>query len=222
MVRQKQYETAKGDQRLDAAQVYAVDLLTVADAMIRAGNFDEALKRSRQVQAVLSSLRLPLPEWVAPMAKRAAELTKNLNRAVTLTGQLKSETPPKGARDELVRLLALDLDSPQEAVKYLDATSDPLLAKYVPALLRKIDEAPGNQVVGAARGPVGLLHIRHERAQVHRPGRRPRHVNRLFQRPTPHAHGQGRAAGEVRRGHRPDQARAQDQTHCRLTAGPFV
>jgi hypothetical protein len=139
---QRRFETTRGDDHLAAAQVYVDDILTVAAAKARAGEMDEALKRCRQAQAALTSLRVALPEGLDALSKRTAEMMKLVGKVSLLKGQLKSETTAKAAREELTKLLLVDLDSPEEAAKYLDDASDANMKKYVPALCRKVDEVP--------------------------------------------------------------------------------
>ncbi len=141
-IHQKRFESARSDDRFEAAQVFLSDILVVAAAKAKAGDIDDAVKRCRQAQTVLATLRAPLPEGLDALAKRAADLMKAAGRVTILKGNLKSETTAKAAREELVRLFLVDLDSPEEAAKYLDDSSDPLLRKYIPALSRPINEVP--------------------------------------------------------------------------------
>ena len=141
-VHQKRFEAARGDDRMEAAQVYVADVLALAAADAQAGDY----RRGPQAEPAGPDG----PGDAPPAAARGAgcpleacgRTVEDPRPGDVLKGQLKSETTAKAARDELVRLLVAELDCPQEAAKYLDASSDPLLRKYVPALCRKVDEAP--------------------------------------------------------------------------------
>jgi hypothetical protein len=159
---QRRYEISRPADKAEAAQVLLDDLLTLASAKAQAGDTDEALKRLKQAQAVLAGFRSPLPENLTAQAKRVADLSKTMGRVQVLKGLLGPDAAGKTAREELVRLLFLDLDSPAEAAKYLDESSDPQMRKYLPALARKVDETPelacleiGDWLRGLAGSPTG-------------------------------------------------------------------
>jgi hypothetical protein len=139
---QKRYDAAKGSDRIDLAQAMLDHLLAVAVAKIKAGDTDEALKRCRQAQTVLGGLKSPLPEGFDAVGKRVNELVKTANRVAGLKNQVKTDPANHAARNELVRVFFAELDSPVEAAKYMDDTTDPSMRKYIPAMVRKVDEVP--------------------------------------------------------------------------------
>jgi hypothetical protein len=141
-VLQKRFDAAKGSDRIDMAQSLLDNLLALAVAKTKAGDTDETLKRCRQAQTVLGGLPSPMPEGFDAMAKRLNEITKLANRVVGLKNQVKADPANHAARNELVRLYFAELDNPAEAAKYMDETTDATLRKYIPALIRKVDDVP--------------------------------------------------------------------------------
>jgi hypothetical protein len=141
-IEQRRYDIVKGSERLDAAQDLIENLMTLALAKARAGETDETLKRCRQATSVIGGLPPPLPEGYALQSKRIAELMRIATRVNQLKGLIKMEPAKAATRDELVRLMLAELDSPAAATQYLADSSDADLRKYLPALCRKIGEAP--------------------------------------------------------------------------------
>ena len=141
-VRQHQYDASRGDARSVAGEALIKCLTDVAAARTGVGAFEEAAKFYRQALVVARAIRSASAEWIASQMKRLGEhqrLAANLPR---LVASVKANPDNREARDQLIRLLLVDLDAPAEAAKYLDDKCDPLLCKYVPAAAKPVEAAP--------------------------------------------------------------------------------
>ena len=141
-VRQRQYDAARGDARSVAGEALIKCLTDVAAARTAVGAFEEAAKFYRQALVVARAIRSASAEWVASQMKRLGEhqrLAANLPR---LVASVKANPDNREARNQLIRLLLVDLDAPAEAAKYLDDKCEPALGKYVPAAAKPVEEAP--------------------------------------------------------------------------------
>ena len=141
-IRQKQFDTSRGDARPPAAETLIDALVTAADAKIQAAAPAEAatlLVRARNVARAVSSPRL------ADLESRAKTLTQRMatdHRISDLKALLEKSPGNVAAREELVRLYLVDLDDPAEAAKHLKGAKDEALLKYVPAAAKGADAAP--------------------------------------------------------------------------------
>jgi len=141
-VRQRQYDASRGDARSVAGEALIKCLADVAAARTGVGAFEEAARFYRQALVVARAIRSPSAEWIASQMKRLGEhqqLAANLPR---LVAGVKANPDNREARDQLIRLLLVDLDAPAEAAKYLDDKCDPSLCKYVPAAAKPVEAAP--------------------------------------------------------------------------------
>ena len=141
-IRQKQFDTSRGDARPPAAETLIDALVTAADAKIEAGAPAEAatlLVRARNVARAVSSARL------AELETRAQTLTQRMatdRRISDLKALLEKSPGNVAAREELVRLYLVDLDDPAEAAKHLAGAKDKALLKYVPAAAKGVEAPP--------------------------------------------------------------------------------
>ena len=141
-VRQRQYDASRGDARSVAGEALIKCLTGAAAARTGAGAFEEAAKFYRQALTVARAIRSANAEWIGSQLKRLGEhqrLAANLPR---LVANLKANPDNREARDQLIRLLVVDLDTPAEAAKHLDDKCEPSLCKYVPAAAKPVEAAP--------------------------------------------------------------------------------
>ena len=141
-VRQRQYDAARGDARNVAGEALIKCLTDVAAARTGAGAFDEAAKFYRQALTVARAIRSASADWIGAQIKRLGEQQRVAVNLPRLVANLKANSDNREARDHLIRLLLVDLDTPAEAAKYLDDKCDPSLCKYVPAAARPVEDAP--------------------------------------------------------------------------------
>jgi len=142
-VRQRQYDAAvMPADRARAGSLYVNILVSTAAAKAKAGAFDEAIKRYRQAGVVARAIRLPAASDIDAAEKRVLDLQKLSARLSMLTSQVKADPADHEARDQLVQLLLVDCDKPVDAARFIDATSDAALRKYVPAAAKGVAAAP--------------------------------------------------------------------------------
>ncbi|HUU92063.1 MAG TPA: hypothetical protein VM238_12750, partial [Phycisphaerae bacterium] len=141
-VRQHQYTASRGDARSAAGEALIKCLADVAAARTAVGAFEEAARFYRQALTVARAIRSASAEWIGTQMKRLGEQQRLAANLPRLVANLKANPDNREARDQLVRLLLVDLDNPPEAAKYLDDACDPLLCKYVPAAAKPVEAAP--------------------------------------------------------------------------------
>ena len=142
VIRQRQYDMARGDQKTKAGEARGDALMASAAAKTRAGDTDEAGKRLQKALGVARAVRSSKVEAVEAQIRAMAERQKAAAQATQLKNQVEGDPANAKARDQLVRLLLVDLDNPAEAAKCLDETSDAALRKFVPAAAKPVAEAP--------------------------------------------------------------------------------
>jgi hypothetical protein len=141
-VRQRQYDAARGDARNAAGEALIKCLADVAAARTAVGAFEDALKSYRQALTVARAIRSANAEWIGSQIKRLGEQQRLAANLPRLVASVKANPDNREGRDQLIRLLLVDLDAPAEAAKYLDDKCDSLLCKYVPAAAKPVEAAP--------------------------------------------------------------------------------
>jgi hypothetical protein len=141
-IRQRQYDAGRGDARNAAGEALIKCLADVAAARTGVGAFEEAARFYRQALTVARAIRSATAESLGAQIKRLGEQQRVAANLPRLVGNLKANPDNREARDQLIRLLLVDLDSPAEAAKHLDDKCDPSLCKYVPAAAKPVEEAP--------------------------------------------------------------------------------
>jgi len=141
-VRQRQYDVTRGDARSAAGEALITCLTDAAATRTGARAFKDATKFYRQALTVARAIRSASAEWIRSQIKRLGERQRVVANLPRLVGNLKVNPGNRQARDQLIRLLLVDLDNPAEAAKYLDDKCDPSLGKYVPAAAKPVEAAP--------------------------------------------------------------------------------
>jgi len=106
-------------------------LLEVADRHAKNGRFEEATMLYRQALPVVNRLHLSSRDEISEKLLAAGAYLRAKNMAARLKAKLASDPGDKTSRNSLVRLLVVDLDSPAEAVKYLNPDCDEKLRTFV-------------------------------------------------------------------------------------------
>ena len=141
-IRQRQYDVTRGDARSAAGEALITCLTDAAATRTEARAFKDATKFYRQALTVARAIRSASAEWIRSQIKRLGERQRVAAKLPRLVGNLKANPGNREARDQLIRLLLVDLDSPAEAAKYLDDQCDPSMRKYVPAAAKPVEAAP--------------------------------------------------------------------------------
>jgi hypothetical protein len=154
-IRRKQYAAAKPPDKPASLDSYIESLVQCAAGKIQADD-PKAEDVKRQVRQTAKPMgtdavreveaRLLAAEQHHAAAKSAAELTP------------KVDADPKDAvsRNQLVRLLVVDLDDPKKANLYVNESCDEQLRKFLPALARDAQATPELTALDIARWYVSL------------------------------------------------------------------
>lgn len=155
-IRQRQYEKARGDDRVKAGEALVDCLVSTASDKARDGSFDEAVKKCRQALVVARAIKSPNVEGIDAHIRHLVEQQKVAGKVPQLKETAKADPANREARAELIRLLLVELDNPDEAAKYVDDKCDADLLKYVPATAKGVDKAPELACPELAQWYVGL------------------------------------------------------------------
>jgi len=156
MVRQQQYAKARSDDKVKTGEALLDALLSTACDKAQDGNFDDALKRCRQALTVAKSLKSPNAEGIDAHIKHLTGQQKVAGKVPQLKEDLKADPANRDKRGELIRLLLVELDNPEEAAKYVDDKCDADVQKYVPAAAKGVDLAPEMACPALANWYLGL------------------------------------------------------------------
>jgi Leucine-rich repeat (LRR) protein len=137
---QKRYQTSSGPQRTAAASAYIDRALQVADALAAEQKYDEAVAVCEKAKAALVTSAVRHND-VLERALVFKEEQAAAKRVTALKLTLKATPHDAAMAIELVQILMLDVDAPDQALAYVDSTHDltlkrivPLAAKDLPAL----------------------------------------------------------------------------------------
>ena len=141
-IRQRQYEAARGEDRTKAGEAFIQSLLAAAAAKARTGDFEAGLKHCRTAQAIARRIGAANTGAVEFQVRNLQARQKAAAKVLELKQQLQADPSNPPARDELVRILVVELDDPPQAAKHLDEHCDAALRKFVPAAAKPLDKAP--------------------------------------------------------------------------------
>jgi hypothetical protein len=141
-IRQRQYEKARGDDRVKTGEALIDGLVSTACDKARDGNFDEALRKCRQALTVARAIKSPNVAGIDAHIRHLLEQQKVAGKVPQIEETVKADPSNRDARNELIRLLLVELDNPDGAAKYVDDQCDANLLKYIPAAAKGVDRAP--------------------------------------------------------------------------------
>ncbi len=131
LISEKQYRTATGPQRAAAGKAYLSRLVALADSQLAAQQWDEAAASYRQAVPVASQVNPTQSAELAARIKGIGERREMQQKIETLRKRLATGSSDAKAAAELISLLLVEAVQPDEAAKYVSATSDALLKKVV-------------------------------------------------------------------------------------------
>jgi hypothetical protein len=140
-LRQRQYDTTKGDAHNAAAELLVDALDKSAQAKADAEDFDGAAALYRHASAVA-----PTPEGKDAVKDKVAQLVfrqKTTKQLADLKAKAEANPPDKAARGELLRLYLVTLDNPAEAAKCLTDADDETMRKCLAEAATPLAETPG-------------------------------------------------------------------------------
>jgi hypothetical protein len=160
----RQYDAARGDAKVQAGDALIDALVAAADTRLRGGDTDGAHARILKAATVARQARSQKADAIEAQLKAITARQKSAAEAERLKKQVEADPANAKARDQLVRLLVVDLDSPADAAKYVDESSEATLRKFVPAAAKPVADAPEMACLAltdwymqlaAAAGPAG-------------------------------------------------------------------
>jgi tetratricopeptide (TPR) repeat protein len=141
-VRQRQFVKARGEERIAAGEALMDSHVEAAGTMAREGDFEEALAAGRAALKVAGAIRSPNAAGITAYLRRLVDQQKVAGRVPALKDKVAADPADRASRDELVRLLLVELDNPEAAAAYIDDACGEDLRRYGPAAAKGVDAAP--------------------------------------------------------------------------------
>jgi hypothetical protein len=142
-VYQLQYKVVRSDDDKAHTGLTLVDqLVTVAEARIRGGEFTEASALCRQGQTMLAAIKSDRKDQPLARLKRIMARLAACQQAEQLKARLEADPKDKTAATQLFQVYLVDLDNPAEAAKYADLGTDDITKKYVLVAAMKPENIP--------------------------------------------------------------------------------
>jgi len=141
-IRQKQFDTAKGDGRAEIGDTLVDAILAAAHGKVGGGDYAAALTLTRRAQAVARKVESRRRDEIDVLLKNLAADLRFVREAETLRASLDKDPDNTAVRERLVRLYLIDLDRPADAAAYVAGVADADLKKYVPAAAKGLEASP--------------------------------------------------------------------------------
>lgn len=116
----------------------------VADLRIAGGKLAEAVTLLHQATPVDAAAQLDYKAEIQAAIRYAESRQRLLPQIEQLKSRLQGSPEDKATAAQLARLIAVELDNPEAAAKYVDATGDDLLKKYILVSAMHIENLPEN------------------------------------------------------------------------------
>jgi formylglycine-generating enzyme required for sulfatase activity len=154
---QKQYATARGEEKTKAGETVIAALGALAEAQTAAGDTDAAVLTLRQALAVATAIKSEGQAALDAQVDNLALRQRAEKQIAALKARLDANPKDAAARKEMVRVYLMEMDNPAEAATFVDETCDEATRKYVPAAVKPVEDAPelactalGNWYMGLA------------------------------------------------------------------------
>ncbi len=139
---QRSYATARAEARAKAGEALIEALKALAEAQTAAGDFDGAGATLKQALAVATTTKSESRAAIQAQLAGLASQQQVAKQIAALKAKLDANPKDAASRKELVRVYLVDMDTPAEAAKFVDETSDEATRKYVPAAAKPIVDVP--------------------------------------------------------------------------------
>jgi len=116
----------------------------VAELRIAGGKLAEAVTLLHQATPVDAAAQLDYKAEIQAAIRYAESRQRLLPQIEQLKSRLQGSPEDKATAAQLARLIAVELDNPEAAAKYVDATGDDLLKKYILVSAMHIENLPEN------------------------------------------------------------------------------
>ncbi|HUT58442.1 MAG TPA: hypothetical protein VNA25_11410 [Phycisphaerae bacterium] len=165
---QKLYAICRPNQRADVGEQYMEVLRDDAQARAGAGDLSGAIEATRKAVGVATAIRSTAKDELRQELTDLIARQKVVAQVKQLAAALKSKPQDKAAREKLVSLYVIDLDSPTGALEFLNEDLTETWRTYVPLAAKKVeslDEAVLLELAawyegharGSAAAPVAML-----------------------------------------------------------------
>jgi len=156
-VREKAYRAAgrKPEDRAAAGDAYIEAILAAAQGHIQAGDAAGAAELAKKALATAKAINADSKQVQARLdgfAQRQA-LTEQV---ADLKAKVQAAPRDPTLRNQLVRLLVVEMDDPAQANLYVDDSCDEAMRKYVPAATRDLQRTPALAAMELAKWYEGL------------------------------------------------------------------
>lgn len=128
-----------GEQRRAATDEYVAKALEIADDLTTAGKYEAAITVCGKAKLTAAAFPQSRADLAAGL-QRTRDVEGVARHAQELKATLAASPNDTAAAREIVRLFVLDLDDPEQAVPWLEATGDPRLKQVVPLAARDVEE----------------------------------------------------------------------------------
>ena len=139
---QHAYTGARVDARAKAGEALIESLKALATAQAAAEDADGAGATLKQALAVATTIKSESKAAIQAQLAGLASQQQVEKQIAALKARLDADAKDASSRKEIVRLCLVDMNSPAEAVKFVDETLDAATRKYVPAAAKPIEDVP--------------------------------------------------------------------------------
>jgi hypothetical protein len=137
---QHQYKHYAGAEKAKAGQCLVDALVLLGEAKLESRKPAEAVALYRQAYVVAGEVKSPRAEELWRTVKSLTVRQENEQKAMDLKSRLEKNPEDRALRTALIQLYVVELDSPAEAAKFLDAGSDEATRTYVPLGAKEVNE----------------------------------------------------------------------------------
>jgi len=139
---QRSYAAARAEAKAKAGEALIESLKALATAQAAAEDVDGAGATLKQALAVATTIKSESKAAIQAQLAGLASQQQVEKQIAALKARLDADAKDASSRKEIVRLCLVDMNSPAEAVKFVDETLDAATRKYVPAAAKPIEDVP--------------------------------------------------------------------------------
>ncbi|MCX5670810.1 MAG: hypothetical protein NTU94_05755, partial [Planctomycetota bacterium] len=163
-IREQQYRLVSSAGRTEAGDNLLEALLAVADDRSDAGDVSGAAGLFRRASMIATAVGADRKAEIQFRSERSAARARIRKQVDGLQARVEADPNDADARNQAVQLCVVELDDPARAATFLNETCDAQMRKYVPAVLKGLDDAPEvacmelarwYQNLAASAGPAG-------------------------------------------------------------------
>jgi TolB-like protein len=139
-IRQKTYTTARGDDRLTAANALVAAIATIGDELLAQQQYDAAATQYRRANAIASSTHSTHAAAIKLRLERTLARQIIDKQIQTTRAKVQAAPDDQAGAQELLRLYLVELDDPEQARKFSFLVTDDTTAQMLRRATRPIAE----------------------------------------------------------------------------------